>query len=224
MHADVPTERLISDEYLTERARTIDPERAATAAAGTPSDTVYVATVDGDGGACSLIQSNYEGFGAGVGVPGAGIVLQNRGAGFVLDDAHPNRPAPRKRPYHTIIPAMLGRDGAFFGCLGVVGGYMQPQGQMQILRHLLDGDLDLGAAVAAPRVRFIDGLTVGVEDGFDEQVVAGLRRRGHEVGKLPRFGAGGAQAIVRVGDDLTGASDPRKDGRVRPRSDSGGSR
>jgi gamma-glutamyltranspeptidase / glutathione hydrolase len=218
-HANVPTEVLLDDAYLSSRAHAVDPERARPAAAGSPTDTVYLAVVAPDGAACSFIHSLYEGFGSGVGVAGAGICLQNRGAAFVLDEAHPNRPEPGKRPYHTIIPSMLGRGGGFFGCLGVVGGYMQPQGQMQILRHLLDHGMDLGAAMAAPRARYLSGLRIGVEPGFDPGVVADLARRGHEVSELPPFSAGGGQAILRVGDELTGASDHRKDGRVLTRSD-----
>jgi gamma-glutamyltranspeptidase/glutathione hydrolase len=210
--AAVPADRLLSREHLAERRARIDMAAAGTAAAGAVSDTVYVAAADGEGGACSFIQSLYEGFGSGVAVPGTGIVLQNRGSGFVLEPGHPNRVAPGKRPYHTIIPAMLGRGGAFLGCLGVVGGFMQPQGQMQILRHLLDHGMDLQAAIDAPRVRFTGARDIAVEPGYDRGVAAELARRGHAVAELDRFSAGGAQAILRDGDLLRGASDPRKDG------------
>jgi gamma-glutamyltranspeptidase/glutathione hydrolase len=211
---EVDVERLLSGAHLAERAAEIGSEAADIAAPGPPTDTVYVAAVDGDGGACSLIQSLYSGFGSGIGVPGLGITLQNRGKGFVLERGHPNQLAPGKRPYHTIIPALLGRDGSFAGCLGVVGGFMQPQGQMQILRHLLDHDMSATEALKAPRVRFLDGRSVGAEPGFDEAVLAELGRRGHEVSTLASFGAGGAQLILRDGDNLDGASDPRKDGCV----------
>jgi gamma-glutamyltranspeptidase/glutathione hydrolase len=208
----VPSERLLSDGYLAARRAEVDMAAAGVAEAGAVSDTVYVATADGEGGACSFIQSLYEGFGSGVAVPGTGIVLQNRGSNFVLEPGHPNRVAPGKRPYHTIIPAMLGRGDAFHGCLGVVGGFMQPQGQMQILRHLLDHGMGLQAAIDAPRVRFTRGREIGVEPGFDRDVAAELARRGHTIGELDRFSAGGAQAILRDGDRLRGASDPRKGG------------
>ncbi|HYZ28424.1 MAG TPA: gamma-glutamyltransferase family protein [Thermoleophilaceae bacterium] len=211
---DVEVERLLSDDHLAERAAEIGGEAADIAAPGPPTDTVYVAAVDGDGGACSLIQSLYSGFGSGIGVPGLGITLQNRGKGFVLTAGHPNQLAPGKRPYHTIIPAMLARGGSFYGCLGVVGGFMQPQGQMQILRHLLDHGMTAFEALAAPRVRFLDGRAIGVEPGFDAALVGELERRGHEVSTLGRFGAGGAQLVLRDGDELAGASDPRKDGCV----------
>jgi gamma-glutamyltranspeptidase/glutathione hydrolase len=216
---DVDVERLLSDSHLAARAAAIGPEAADIPAPGPPTDTVYVAAVDGDGGACSLIQSLYSGFGSGIGVPRLGITLQNRGKGFVLQEGHPNQLAPGKRPYHTIIPSMLARGGSFLGCLGVVGGFMQPQGQMQILRHLLDHGMSVFEALAAPRVRFLDGREIGAEPGFDEALARELARRGHEVSTLGRFGAGGAQAILRAGDDLVAASDPRKDGCVRAVAD-----
>jgi gamma-glutamyltranspeptidase/glutathione hydrolase len=210
----VDVERLLSAEHWTQRRALIGPDAADLAAPGPATDTVYIAAVDGEGGACSLIQSLYSGFGSGIGVPGLGITLQNRGKGFVLDPEHPNRLAPGKRPYHTIIPGMVARGNALYGCLGVVGGFMQPQGQMQILRHVLDHGQSVGEALAAPRVRFLDGRAIGAEPGFDAEVLDGLRARGHEVRELSNFGAGGAQAILRDGDELHGATDPRKDGRV----------
>jgi gamma-glutamyltranspeptidase/glutathione hydrolase len=208
----VPTERLLSEEHLAAQRARIDMAAAGLATGSGASDTVYVAAADGEGGACSFIQSLYEGFGSGVAVSGTGIVLQNRGAGFVLDRGHPNRVAPGKRPYHTIIPAMLGRGDALLGCLGVVGGFMQPQGQMQILRHLLDHGMGLQAAVDAPRTRFTGGRGVALEPGYDRGIAAELARRGHQLAELDRSSAGGAQAILRDGDVLRGASDPRKDG------------
>jgi gamma-glutamyltranspeptidase / glutathione hydrolase len=212
---DVPVEALLGDEHLAARRAAIGASAANVRGPGGATDTGYVAAVDAAGGACSLIQSLYAGFGSGVGVPGLGITLQNRGAGFVLDPRHPNRLAPGKRPYHTIIPAMLAREGAFHGCLGVVGGFMQPQGQMQVLRHVLDDGLGLEEALAAPRLRFLGGRAVGAEPGYDPALLDGLRARGHEIRPLASADAGGAQAILRDGDRLVGASDPRKDGRVR---------
>jgi gamma-glutamyltranspeptidase/glutathione hydrolase len=209
---DVPVERLLGVDHVAARRAEIGAEAADVAAPGPPTDTVYLAVVDGDGNACSLIQSLYSGFGSGIGVPGLGITLQNRGKGFVLDDGHPNQLAPGKRPYHTIVPAMLAREGAFAGCLGVVGGFMQPQGQMQIVRHLVDHGEDVAGAIAHPRIRYLDGRDIGVEPAYDPAVVEELRRRGHRVRELGNFGAGGAQAIVRDGDELHAASDPRKDG------------
>lgn len=208
------TAELLDPDYVRARRDGIGPRAARARSAGLASDTVYVAVVDGEGNGCSLIQSVYEGFGSGIGVPGTGLVLQNRGAGFVLDDAHPNRPGPRKRPFHTIIPAMAGRGGVLAGVLGVVGGFMQPQGQAQVLRHLLDEGLDPQAAVDAPRLRIAEGRTVLAEPGYHPDVLAALARRGHEIAELPRFLAGGAQLIWRAEHGWAGGTDPRKDGTV----------
>jgi gamma-glutamyltranspeptidase / glutathione hydrolase len=201
-HAAVPTRALLADGYLDGRAALVDLARAARFGAGRPGDTVYVAVADAEGGACSLIQSLYGGFGSGLEAPGTGVLLQNRGSNFVLDPAHPNRPAPGKRPYHTIMPAMLGRDGRFAGALGVVGGFMQPQGQTQVLRGLLERQLGPQAALDAPRFRLRGGLRIDVEPGFD---AAELRRRGHDVGRLE---------LVRPDGGFAGASDRRRDGRA----------
>lgn len=208
----VPVERLLADDYLAARREQIDATRARVAAPGPASDTVYVAVADRDGGACSFIQSLYEGFGSGICVPDTGVLLQNRGSGFRLDDRHPNRPEPGKRPYHTIMPAMLARDGAFVGCLGVVGGFMQPQGQMQVIREVFDRGLSPQAAVDAPRFRVLGGVTVAFEPGFDPDVVNALADRGHQTAELSAFEAGGAQLVLSDGDGFAGASDGRKDG------------
>jgi gamma-glutamyltranspeptidase/glutathione hydrolase len=210
-HERVPVDGLLDERYLERRRALVDPSRARVAQAGSPSDTVYVAVADAEGGACSFIQSLYEGFGSGLMAAGTGILLQNRGANFTLDERHPNRPAPGKRPYHTIMPAMLGRDGSFAGCLGVVGGFMQPQGHVQLMRNLLERGMGLQAALDAPRWRFRGGLRVDVEEGFPEQRLAG---RGHDVGRLPPTAAGGAQLIVREDGGFLGASERRQDGRA----------
>lgn len=209
---EVPVDWLLSEETIAGRRAQIDPAAAAGATPASASDTVYVAVVDGDGNGCSLIQSLYEGFGSGIAVPGTGMLLQNRGSNFSLVPGHPNRVAGGKRPYHTIIPAMLGRDDRLFGCLGVVGGYMQPQGQMQIIRRIVDEGMGAQAALDAPRVRYLAGRRIAVEDHFDPAVREQLAHRGHEIGRLDRFSAGGAQAVLVGGDGMIGASDPRKDG------------
>jgi gamma-glutamyltranspeptidase/glutathione hydrolase len=203
---------LLDPGYLARRRALVDPLRARVAAAGSPSGTVFLAVADADGGACSLIQSLYEGYGSGFMAPGTGILLQNRGANFTLDEEHPNRPAPGKRPYHTIIPAMLGRGTAFAGCLGVVGGFMQPQGQAQVVRNLFERGLGAQAALDAPRWRIQDGLRVDLEPGFPPEVRAGLAERGHELGELDPATAGGAQLILRDDDGFAGASERRQDG------------
>ncbi|MGV0850429.1 gamma-glutamyltransferase family protein [Mycolicibacterium phlei] len=210
---DVPVDWLLSADTLAERRSRVDLAAAAESIPALASDTVYVAVVDGEGTGCSLIQSLYQGFGSGVAVPGTGMLLQNRGSNFSLVPGHPNQVDGGKRPYHTIIPAMLGRNGTLLGCLGVVGGFMQPQGQMQIIRRLVDDGMGLQEALDAPRVRYLSGRRIAVEDHYEAALHEELVRRGHEVGRLERFSAGGAQAVL-VADDggLVGASDPRKDG------------
>jgi gamma-glutamyltranspeptidase/glutathione hydrolase len=140
------------------------------------------------------------------------MLLQNRGAGFVLDPEHPNHAAPGKRPFTTIIPAMLARDGEFLGSFGVVGGFMQPQGQLQILRNVFERGMDPQAAVEAPRFRVTDGCKLDCEPHYDRATVEELESRGHVVSTLERFDAGGAQLVLRTDDGFAAASDPRKDG------------
>ncbi|MGE2715865.1 gamma-glutamyltransferase family protein [Mycolicibacterium litorale] len=205
---------LLDGDRLAKVREQIGREAADAPAPGAPTDTVYVCVVDETGAACSLIQSLYEGFGSGVMAPGSGVVLHNRGNGFTLRDGHPNRPEGGKRPYHTIIPAMLGDDDGFRGCLGVVGGFMQPQGQLQILRNVLDRGMSAQQAVDAPRLRVLGGRAVGLEAGFDAVSSAELARRGHHLGSLSRFECGGAQMILRTAGRLDGGSDRRKDGYV----------
>ena len=207
-------DELLSEAHLEARRSGIGERASEARTAGIATDTVYIAVVDRHGNACSLIQSVYEGFGSGVGVPGTGIVLQNRAAGFTVEDGHPNRPEPRKRPFHTIIPAMLARDGGFFGCLGVVGGHMQPQGQLQVLRNVVDRGMSAQEAVDAPRLRAFGGLAVHLEEGYPEDAAADLAARGHDVRPLSLFECGGAQLILRRGATLDGGSDRRKDGAV----------
>ena len=166
----------------------------------------------------SFIQSNYKGFGSGVVVPGTGISLQNRGAGFSLRPGNPNRVAPRKRPYHTLIPgfAMKG-DGSPMMAFGVMGGPMQSQGHTQIaLRTLVFGQ-NPQAAVDAPRWRVVSGRTVAVEPNFTPALIDALRARGHDILVQPPdadFAYGGAQVIARTDDGYVGGSDPRKDGQA----------
>jgi gamma-glutamyltranspeptidase/glutathione hydrolase len=168
--------------------------------------------VDADGTAISLIQSVYGTFGSGVVAPGTGIALQNRAAGFVEDEGHPNRLAPGKRPFHTIIPGMLLEGDSLLGPFGVMGGAMQPQGHMQVVLRLVDHGDDPQAALDAPRWRVGSGREVELEPGLwhaEEQLAA----LGHDVKRATvqhPFGVG--QAILRVGDALVGGSDGRGDG------------
>jgi gamma-glutamyltranspeptidase/glutathione hydrolase len=214
----ITTDDLLSDRYLAARARLIDPARAQDFGAGAPKDggTVYLSTADASGMMVSFIQSNYAGFGSGVVVPGTGIALQNRGAGFSLDPAHQNFVGGGKRPFHTIIPGFLmGRDGPLMS-FGVMGGPMQAQGHVQmVLRTQLWGQ-DVQMAADAPRWRVTDGLGVACETSMPDATIATLRRMGHAISlEAPdnAFGFGGAQLIHRLpGGGYAGGSDPRKDG------------
>ena len=222
----VPISELLSKEYAAKRRALLDPKKAtADLRRGAPvagSDTVYFCTVDGRGNACSFINSNYMGFGTGIVPTGWGFTLQNRGHCFVLDPAHPNALAPRKRPYHTIIPGMMTRaDGSLYAPFGVMGGFMQPQGHVQVVVGTVDDGLEPQAAVDRPRfcVQPVDGADsrVSLETGTPGGAVDELRRRGHPLAPLVTgYGRGlfGRGQIIRRDPDgtLTGGSDPRADG------------
>jgi gamma-glutamyltranspeptidase/glutathione hydrolase len=223
---ELPIAELLSKEYADERRKLIDPRHAKMdQERGVPvasSDTVYFSVVDRAGNACSFINSNYMGFGTGIVPKGWGFSLQNRGHNFDLDPVHPNALAPRKRPYHTIIPAMATResDGSLFASFGVMGGFMQPQGHLQVFSALADDELDPQAALDLSRFCIEDGTaggTVALEDGIQDSVLSDLKRRGHPVRKVTGweralFGRG--QIILRhpITGILTGGSDPRADG------------
>ena len=220
----VSAEQMLDPAYLAARARLIDPRRAQVFAAGSPADvhrrggTIYLTAADERGMMVSFIQSNYMGFGSGVVEPGFGISLQNRGHGFSLDPASPNVVAPGKRPFHTIIPAFLTRDGQPQMSYGVMGANMQPQGHMQTLVRMLDFGQNPQAACDAPRWRFNEGLSINVEAAMDPAVAQGLAQLGHQIEVLhdsyQDFGAG--QFIWRLGEPgsegYLAASDPRRDG------------
>ncbi|MEY8014173.1 gamma-glutamyltransferase family protein [Mycobacterium servetii] len=215
-HMPVGPQHLLDRDYLRQRAALIDRNRAAPAAAGTPGGgTVYLTAADAAGAMVSMIQSNYMGFGSGVVVPGTGISLQNRGANFVATPGHPNRVGPRKRPYHTIIPGFVTRDGSPVMSFGVMGGTMQPQGHVQVMVRIADHGQNPQAACDGPRFRWVDGMQVSCEPGFPPATLDGLRRRGHDlvtVGDYNQFGS--CQAIWRLGDGYLAASDPRRDGQA----------
>jgi gamma-glutamyltranspeptidase/glutathione hydrolase len=225
-HANIPLDDLLSKEYATSRRNLIDDERAVVdPAVGAPvvaGDTVYISVVDGDGNACSFINSNYMGFGTGIVPQSCGFTLQNRGAGFRLDPSHPNALAPSKRPYHTIIPAMsTDSNGDLFACFGVMGGFMQPQGHMQVFANLVDHQLDPQAAVDAPRFCITDdppNSTVYLEDGIPPETQRVLAAMGHPVESITdaaRIGTPGkGQVIYRNPESgiLWAGSDPRSDG------------
>ncbi|HET6173613.1 MAG TPA: gamma-glutamyltransferase family protein [Gaiellales bacterium] len=210
--------RYLDEEYLAARRALIDPGRAGSPPAGAleRSGTVYLCAVDEDRNACSLIQSVYHGFGSLVAAPGTGVVLQNRGHCFTLEPGHPNRLAPGKRPYHTIIPGLLLRDGALLGPFGVMGGHMQPQGHLQVVSHMVDRGLDPQAALDEPRWRLDrverHGWTLALEEPFYGMATA-LAQRGHRVLCDPAPESfGGGQAVLVRGDALIGGSESRKDG------------
>ncbi|MEL6220154.1 MAG: gamma-glutamyltransferase family protein [Pseudomonadota bacterium] len=214
----VGPEALLDPGYLAERAHLINPDRAQDFGAGAPRSggTVYLSAADASGMMVSFIQSNYAGFGSGVVVPGTGISLQNRGLGFVTTPGHPNRIGPRKRPFHTIIPGFLMKDGAPLMSFGVMGGPMQAQGHVQmVLRTQLWGQ-DVQAAADAPRWRVTEGLGVAVETSMDPTLREALAAKGHLLNTEPpdaAFGFGGAQLIHRLpGGGYAAGSDPRKDG------------
>ncbi|MEO6362105.1 MAG: gamma-glutamyltransferase family protein [Caldimonas sp.] len=213
---------LLSESYLAERARLIDPKRAQRFGAGNPvrGGTIYLSAADESGMMVSFIQSNYKGFGSGVVVPGWGVSLQNRGHGFHLDPAHPNCVAPGRRPFHTIIPAFLTKDGQPQMSFGIMGGNMQPQAHLQTVVRMLAHGQQPQAACDAPRWRVNDGFEINVEHTMDPRTVQGLVERGHEVEVIEDsyqdFGAG--QFIGRLGDPAVegyvAASDPRRDGQA----------
>ena len=218
MHVTV--EELLSEGYLAERAKLLDPKRAQDFKAGNPvkGGTIYLTAADASGMMVSFIQSNYMGFGSGVVVPGYGLSMQNRGHGFSLDAASANVVAPGKRPFHTIIPAFLTKDGQPQMSFGVMGGNMQPQGHLQTLVRMLAYRQNPQAACDAPRWRFNSGLEINVETGMNAATVQGLVERGHRIDAIDDsyqdFGAG--QFIWRLGDPAVegyvAASDPRRDG------------
>jgi gamma-glutamyltranspeptidase / glutathione hydrolase len=223
---NVTVEQMLDDAYLTSRARLIDMKRAQEFKAGTPNDphrkggTIYLTTADESGMMVSFIQSNYMGFGSGCVEPTFGISLQNRGHGFSLDPASPNVVAPGKRPFHTIIPAFLTKDGQPVMSFGVMGGNMQPQGHLQTLVRMLDYRQNPQMACDAPRWRFNQGLEINVEASMAAATVQALSQRGHQMEVIndsyQDFGAG--QFIWRAGDPAVhgyvAASDARRDGQA----------
>jgi gamma-glutamyltranspeptidase / glutathione hydrolase len=221
----VPTEELLSKKYSSDRRKLIDSKRATIdQSRGTPvssSDTVYFSVVDAEGNACSFINSNYMGFGTGIVPSGWGFTLQNRGHNFSLDPAHPNSLAPGKRPYHTIIPALATREseGSLFASFGVMGGFMQPQGHVQVFLSLMDGS-DPQSALDMPRF-CIDaegqGGKVALETGIALDTMAHLAEMGHPVYPVTRYSRalfGRGQIILRDPSSgvLIAGSDPRADG------------
>ena len=229
--ADVPVEQLISKSYADERRKLISPDKAAQSypagdAALEDGDTIYLTVADKDGNMVSLIQSNYRGMGSGMTPGDLGFVLQNRAELFNLDPDHANALEPGKRPFQTIIPAFVMKDGKPLMSFGVMGGAMQPQGHVQIIVNMLDFGMNLQEAGDAARVRhagssqptgqvMTDGGTVNLERGFGEETRRALEALGHTLGDSDG-GFGGYQAILRDHDEgvYYGASEVRKDGQA----------
>lgn len=214
---DVRVEDLLDEEYLRGRAAKIDLKKAQNPEYGVPaqSGTVYLTAADADGMMVSFIQSNYMGFGSGIVVPQTGISLQNRGSGFSLQEGHPNIVGPRKRPFHTIIPAFLTKGEQALMSFGVMGGPMQAQGHVQMVLRLADYGQNPQAAVDAPRWQVLQGLDVAIENDFSTAVLDDLAQRGHQLQRLhrqPMFG--GAQLIYRMENGYCAASEPRKEGQA----------
>ena len=225
----IPVKELISKEYAAQRRSLINSRRAARSyEAGNPvldgGDTIYLTTADEEGNMVSLIQSNFSGMGSGMTPDGLGFVLQTRGEPFNLEEGHFNSYAPHKRPFHTIIPAFITKDGKPFMSFGVMGGALQPQMHAQIVMNIIDFGMNLQEAGDAPRIShggssrptgetMSDGGTVVLESGFSREVIRDLVRMGHRI-RVGANGLGGYQAIKydAVNKTYYGASESRKDG------------
>ncbi len=226
---DIPVDILISKEYANKRRSLIDPERAQrkmNAGALEHGETIYLSVADKNGTMVSLIQSNYRGMGSGMTPPGLGFILQDRGELFSLEEGHFNVYAPGKRPFHTIIPCFVTKDGLPYISFGVMGGAMQPQGHAQVVINMVDFGMNLQEAGDAPRIRHSgssqptgeimeDGGTVYLESGIPYETIRGLMKRGHRV-RYSVGGYGGYQAIMWDADQKVyfGASESRKDGQA----------
>ena len=214
----IAPEALLNRDYLRERASLIDANKANHYGPGEPprGGTVYVTAADASGMMVSLIQSNYMGFGSGVVVPGTGISLQNRGAGFTLAHGHANEVGPGKRPYHTIIPGFMTKDGAPVATFGVMGGPIQPPGHVQTVVRMTDYAMNPQATLDAPRFKVNAGRSIDLEASAPRELREGLIALGHKLEAIPDsymdFGAG--QVILKADVGYVAASDPRRDGQA----------
>ncbi len=207
---------LHSKNYARKRAKNITQQAIQNPQVGIPNshaedaDTVLLTVADTEGNVVCYINSRFAGFGSGIVAGETGIALQNRGASFSLDSNHPNRLEPGKRPFHTLIPAIVRFGPSDWGAFGVMGGFMQPQGQVQILSSIIDYDLMPQAALDLPRWRYREDGTLAVEERL--QNLTPLVKKGHDVRVLPASKFGGAQFVRQTGETIVGASEPRKDG------------
>ena len=215
-HLEGDPRALLDEEYIAGRRAQIDPGQAANLVdPGRPfenGETIYLSVADGEGNMVSFINSIFEYFGSGVVAPGTGFVLQNRGAGFTLEEGHPNRIGPGKHPFHTLIPGFVTRNAAPLLAFGVMGGSMQPQGHVQLLLNLLVFGMDPQEAVDAPRFRSYAGTRLALESPIPEEVRAQLEALGHRIMDESGIAFGGAQLVMRLEKGWAAASDPRKDG------------
>jgi gamma-glutamyltranspeptidase/glutathione hydrolase len=215
-HMLEPVAGLLDKGFAHKLAKLLDPgKRVPLPKSPSPSpssDTTYLTVVDRDRMAVSLINSLYSGFGTGICTEKTGVMLHNRGTGFVIEPGHPNTIAPRKRPMHTMMPALAMRDGRCTMSFGVMGADFQPMGQAHVFTNMVDYGMDIQQAIDVPRAFYVDEITE-VEHGVSEETVAGLKERGHDV-VLRRMPHGGGQGIIidcETGN-LIGGSDHRKDG------------
>ncbi|WP_302080326.1 gamma-glutamyltransferase family protein [Salinibaculum rarum] len=218
-YEDVPP--LQDEAYAVERAAAVGEAALSDVEVGMPNagaaedaDTVLLTVADDEGNVVSFINSRFEGFGSGLVAGDTGIALQNRGASFSLNPDHPNHLEPGKRPFHTLIPALARFGPDDWAAFGVMGGFMQPQGQVQVISNIVDKGLPLQAALDRPRCRYREDGTLAVEGTLDGHTATKLARRGHDVRVEPPDVFGGAQIVRNDGGTLSGATEPRKDGTV----------
>ena len=219
---NIPIQELLSKSYAKKRFNEIKEDSACRVynrgKFNQHGDTVYVSVIDGNGNACSLINSLYQGFGTGLVVPETGIALQNRGSLFSTKPEHPNFLEPNKRPYNTIIPCMITKNSNLVSSLGVMGGFQQPQGHLQVISNMIDFGMNPQEALDSGRFSVsIENDTVFAEDSLNPDVIAALKLKGHSISVISGIDRGlfgGGQIIVRDNEEgvLFGGSDPRKDG------------
>jgi len=220
---EIPIDKLLSKEYSKERFNLINSKNIMNQVSHntfeTSGDTVYITAIDGNGMGCSLINSTFQGFGSGLVVPETGIALQNRGALFSLDKSHPNFLEPNMRPFHTIIPCMVTKNNKLFLSFGVMGGFQQPQGHLQVISNIIDYGLDPQDALDALRFSLdVDDMkTISIEDDLDINVINDLKSKGHKIKVVSgneRIMFGGAQ-VARYNNEtgvISLGTEPRKDG------------
>ncbi|WP_157159031.1 gamma-glutamyltransferase family protein [Brachyspira pilosicoli] len=220
-HMKVKIEEMLSKEYAKERAKLITKNKALEPSnyIFNSGDTVYLAAADSYGNIVSFIESNYMGFGSGIVIPETGIALHNRGANFSLDKSSANFIAPRKKPYHTIIPGFLCKDNKPIGAFGVMGAFMQPQGHLQVLRNMIDDNLNPQSALDKPRWQWVGEKNIELEHNFDSNLASELQSKGHNIikkDKLNGFGYFGRGQIVFRNENnvLYGGCDYRTDSAI----------